>query len=118
MLARRIPAHMLIIIQLFLGMLAIGPWVLLLVYDAFLYIFRMATYDIPYVGGRARNRPRPRAPSLTARPNGKKRSVSLPIPPAIVVDAVEAVEDTIDGLNKKPNNKTDWGHRRNMSLAT
>lgn len=49
---------------LFLGILSIGPWVLLIIYDAILYVFRTATYEIPYIGGRARHRPRPRAPSL------------------------------------------------------
>lgn len=87
---------------------------LLLIYDAFLYVFRMATYEIPYVGGRARNRPRPRAPSLTERPNGKKRSVSLPIPPAILA---ETIEEKVDGLKHRTNVKNE-GHKRNISLAS
>lgn len=66
-----------------LGMLAIGPWALLIVYDMILYVFRTATYEIPYVGGRARNRPRPRAPSLR------------------VPTAVEAAEETVEGLKKR-----------------
>lgn len=60
--------------------MTIGPWLLFIVYDAVLYIFRAATYDIPYIGGRARNRPRPRAPSLTERPSGRTRTFNLSVP--------------------------------------
>jgi hypothetical protein len=60
--------------------LSIGPWLLLIVYDAVLYIFRAATYDIPYIGGRARHRPIPRAPSLSERPSGRARTFSLAVP--------------------------------------
>lgn len=80
-------------------MLAIGPWALLIVYDMILYVFRTATYEIPYVGGRARNRPRPRAPSLSERPSGKPRSFSLTVPG--VPTAVEAAEETVEGLKKR-----------------
>lgn len=45
--------------------------------DFLLYIFRAATYEIPYIGGRARGRPRPVAPTLTERPDGEKRSFGL-----------------------------------------
>jgi len=79
---------------LLLGALVIGPWLLLLVYDAVLYIFRTATYDIPYVGGRARNRPRPRAPSLR------------------VPTAIEAAEETVEGLKKRMERP---GHQRGDS---
>ncbi|TVY76151.1 hypothetical protein LSUE1_G006627 [Lachnellula suecica] len=66
---------------LLLGFLSIGPWVLLIIYDAFLYLFRTSTYEIPYIGGRARSRPRPRAPSLSERPSGKpRRRFSLTLP--------------------------------------
>lgn len=64
-----------------------------------LYLFRTATYEIPYVGGRARRRPRPRAPSLSERPNGNPRSFSLTVPG--VPTAIEAVEETVDGLKKR-----------------
>ncbi len=57
-----------------------GPWALLIVYDLVLYLFRATTYDLPYIGGRARNRPRPRAPSLSERPSGKPRTFSLTVP--------------------------------------
>lgn len=86
--------------QLFLGALAIGPWLLLIVYDAVFYIFRTATYEIPYVGGRARNRPRPRAPSLSERPSGRPRTFSLTVVPGVPT-AVELVEETVEGLKKR-----------------
>lgn len=54
----------------------IGPWLALLVYDLVLYLFRAAAYEIPYVGGRARGKARPRAPSLTERPTGHRRRFS------------------------------------------
>ncbi|KAF1920832.1 hypothetical protein BDU57DRAFT_438849 [Ampelomyces quisqualis] len=62
---------------LFLGIVTIGPWAALLVYDLVLYIFRTATYKVPVVGGRARGKARPRAPSLTERPTGRPRRFSL-----------------------------------------
>ncbi|MCJ1306079.1 hypothetical protein MMC08_008897 [Hypocenomyce scalaris] len=64
-------------IFLLLGLLTIGPWALLIVYDVLLYIFRALTYGIPYVGGRARGRQRPRAPSLAERPSGHRRAFSI-----------------------------------------
>lgn len=82
-----------------LGIMAIGPWFLLIVYDMILYVFRTATYEIPYVGGRARNRPRPRAPSLSERPSGKPRSFSLTVPGVPIV--VEHAEETVEGLKKR-----------------
>lgn len=54
----------------------IGPWLALLVYDLVLYLFRSAAYEIPYIGGRARGKARPRAPSLTERPTGHRRRFS------------------------------------------
>lgn len=58
----------------------IGPWAMLVVYDLILYVFRAVTYEIPVVGGRARGKARPRAPSLTERPNGHRRKFSLARP--------------------------------------
>lgn len=63
--------------QLLLGMITIGPWVGFLVYDMILYVFRAVAYEIPYYGGRARGRRRPRAPSLVERPNGRRRTFSI-----------------------------------------
>ncbi|KAI9748192.1 MAG: hypothetical protein M1815_003452 [Lichina confinis] len=61
-----------------LAMITIGPWLLFLLYDILLYLWRSATYELPYLGGRARGRQRPRAPSLVERPNGHTRGFSLP----------------------------------------
>ena len=63
--------------QVLLGILTIGPWALLIAYDLILYIVRAVTYEIPYVGGRARGRQRPRAPSLAERPSGRPRTFSI-----------------------------------------
>lgn len=54
-----------------------GPWFLMIVYDVLLYIFRALTYEVPYIGGRARGRQRPRAPSLAERPSGHRRTFSI-----------------------------------------
>jgi hypothetical protein len=64
-------------IKLFLGIVTIGPWAVLLVYDFILYVFRTVMYEVPVVGGRARGKARPRAPSLTERPTGRRRRFSL-----------------------------------------
>lgn len=80
-------------------MIAIGPWALLIVYDMILYLFRTATYEIPYIGGRARNRPRPRAPSLSERPGGMPRRFSLTVPG--VPTAVDVAEESVGGLKKR-----------------
>lgn len=50
--------------------MTIGPWLLFLIYDFLLYLWRSATHEIPYIGGRARGRQRPRAPNLAERPSG------------------------------------------------
>ena len=63
--------------QILLGILTIGPWALLIAYDLILYILRASTYELPYVGGRARGRQRPRAPSLAERPSGRPRTFSI-----------------------------------------
>ncbi|KAL8749685.1 MAG: hypothetical protein Q9184_006710 [Pyrenodesmia sp. 2 TL-2023] len=64
-------------IQLLLGMLTIGPWALLIVYDILLWVFRSILYIIPFVGGRARGKKRPRAPSLSERASGRRRTFSI-----------------------------------------
>lgn len=58
-------------------MLTIGPWAVLLVYDVLLYIWRSITHEVPLIGGRARGKARPRAPSLKERPDGHRRRFSL-----------------------------------------
>ncbi|KAK2626092.1 hypothetical protein QTJ16_004354 [Diplocarpon rosae] len=100
----------LIRIFLILGMMVIGPWLLLIVYDMILYFFRTATYEIPYVGGRARNRPRPRAPSLGELPSEKARNISLTA--AAVPTAVESAEETVEGLKMRLERP---GHTRGVS---
>jgi hypothetical protein len=67
--------------QLSLALLVIGPWLAVLVYDLLLYLWRSTLYEIPYVGGRARGRDKPMAPSLTERPGGDPRKLTIPMPP-------------------------------------
>lgn len=88
-----------------LGALTIGPWLLFIVYDVVLYIFRAATYDIPYIGGRARNRPRPRAPSLTERPSGRSRTFNLTVPGGST--AVESEEGKSAELKQRSEGPSD-----------
>ena len=69
--------------QLFLAVVTFGPWIALLVYDIVLYLWRSATFELPQIGGRARGRQRPRAPSLKERPDGHRRRFSVagvPVP--------------------------------------
>jgi len=76
-----------------------GPWIALLIYDALLFLIRIVTYEIPVVGGRARNRPRPRAPSLSERPSGRPRTFSLTLPGT--TSSTEAKADTVDEVKKR-----------------
>ena len=62
---------------LLLAFLTIGPWLLFIVYDFLLYVFRAFLHEVPYFGGRARGERRPRIPSLSERPDGRPRTVSL-----------------------------------------
>ncbi|KAK3111639.1 hypothetical protein LTR53_012900 [Teratosphaeriaceae sp. CCFEE 6253] len=63
---------------LLLAIVTVGPWLLLLAYDLVLYAWRSAMYEFPVYGGRARGLAnRPRAPSLTERPSGHRRHISL-----------------------------------------
>lgn len=57
--------------------MTIGPWTILLIYDLLLYIWRTVTYEVPGIGGRARGKHRPRAPSLSQRPSGNPRRFSI-----------------------------------------
>lgn len=57
--------------------MTIGPWALFLIYDMLLYIVRAVHHEIPYYGGRASGMRRPRAPTLTERPNGRRRTFSI-----------------------------------------
>ena len=60
-------------LQLLLGLLTIGPWAILIIYDFLLYCMRAVAHEVPVVGGRAHGQRRPRAPSLNERPSGKRR---------------------------------------------
>ncbi|RAK72753.1 uncharacterized protein BO72DRAFT_259753 [Aspergillus fijiensis CBS 313.89] len=62
---------------IFLGFVTILPWATLLVFDICLYIWRMVKYEFPLIGGRARGKQRPRAPSLNERPDGQPRALGL-----------------------------------------
>lgn len=57
--------------------MTIGPWAALVIYDIILYIVRAIAYEVPFFGGRARGRGRPRAPSFIERPNGRRRTFSI-----------------------------------------
>ncbi|KAA8646272.1 hypothetical protein EYZ11_000634 [Aspergillus tanneri] len=60
-----------------LGLITIVPWALLIMFDLCLYLWRMLEYEIAVVGGRARGRQRPRAPSLNERRGRQRRVFSL-----------------------------------------
>lgn len=64
-------------LQIGLGLAIIGPWVLIILYDVLLYLWRTFTYEIPVVGGRARGRARPRTLTLTERAMGDPRALGL-----------------------------------------
>lgn len=96
------------------------PWCLLLTYDVVLFAFRIITYDIPVIGGRARNRPRPRAPSLSERPSGRPRRLSLTLlgvhSSTNTTAKVEAA-DTVHGLKQRlvADGENGMGHNRTES---
>jgi len=64
-------------LQLLLGIITIGPWALFLIYDLLLFTVRSLYHEIPYYGGRAQGKRRPRAPTLTERPGGRRRTFSI-----------------------------------------
>ncbi|CAK3825425.1 Hypothetical predicted protein [Lecanosticta acicola] len=57
--------------------LIIGPWILFILFDSLLYIWRLIAYEFPYFGGRARGELPPKAPTLTERPGGDRRRMSI-----------------------------------------
>jgi hypothetical protein len=73
-----------LLLQVWLALLVIGPWAAVLIYDLLLYIWRSTLYEIPVVGGRARGKEHPRAPSLTEHPGGETRTLGIPLTPAAV----------------------------------
>jgi len=92
-----------------MALFTIGPWALFLIYDVVLYFWRAIAYEIPVVGGRARGRERPRAPSLTERPGGETRSLGIvKIPP---LDGGEQIvhmeeEDAVDSSTRMRQSRT------------
>ncbi|KAE8158395.1 hypothetical protein BDV40DRAFT_304226 [Aspergillus tamarii] len=81
--------------QLVLGLITIAPWATLIIFDLTLYVWRMLTYELPVIGGRARGRQRPRAPSLNERPNGQRRAFVL-----ASYEATGAEKEDNDGLKR------------------
>ncbi|KAL8837589.1 MAG: hypothetical protein Q9170_002466 [Blastenia crenularia] len=79
--------------QLLLGILTIGPWALLIFYDFLLWISRSVFYLVPFFGGRARGKKRPRAPSLSERPSGRPRTLSIGATHFTGVENVERARD-------------------------
>ncbi|KAL4868878.1 hypothetical protein BDV12DRAFT_90983 [Aspergillus spectabilis] len=64
---------------IFLGLVMIVPWITLLIFDIALYLWRLVTYYVPVVGGRARGMQRPRAPSLNELPDRLGLSASAEV---------------------------------------
>lgn len=60
-----------------LALLSITPCLALIIFDIILYMYRVILYEIPVVGGRSRGTRRPRAPSLSERPDGRRRAFSF-----------------------------------------
>lgn len=88
--------------QLLLGTITIGPWLLIIIYDIVLYIVRALAYEVPFFGGRARGRQKPRAPSLSERPSGRARTFSIG-GPGVGRSASESEEDK--GMRWRPDAK-------------
>jgi hypothetical protein len=82
-----------------MALFTIGPWALFLIYDVVLYFWRAIAYEVPVVGGRARGRQRPRAPTLTERPGGETRNLGLIKIPSLDRDAGEQIEKEEMGGN-------------------
>ncbi|EAW09740.1 uncharacterized protein ACLA_039550 [Aspergillus clavatus NRRL 1] len=63
--------------QVFLGIVTIFPWAALIIFDVLLYIWRMVAHEVPVIGGRARGRQRPRAPTLNETAEVQRRVFGL-----------------------------------------
>jgi len=105
--------------QLFLAIVTFGPWIALLVYDIVLYMWRTATFELPQIGGRARGRQRPRAPSLKERPDGHRRRFSLAgVPVPTPSDLQEADDATNTSLATPTSTATATsGHKRKITAT-
>lgn len=77
---------------------------LLLVYDVVLFLFRIILWNFPVIGGHARNRPRPRAPSLRNRPGGRPRSISLTLP-GVGAAPSSPTRSSATGIEKQDENR-------------
>lgn len=80
--------------QLFLGLITVGPWILLIGYDLVYYCWRTVTHNMPIFGGRARGRQRPRMAS---------RSFSLSGPADHALDQSLASKHGNQDRNEKTN---------------
>lgn len=108
-----IPLHTKLNPQFVLALIIGGPWLLLLAYDIALYLWRSATFELPHVGGRARGRQRPRAPSLKERPDGHRRHFSLGGVPVPVPPPVPTTPTHVQELD----NASTTGHKRNLTAT-
>jgi hypothetical protein len=64
-------------------------------------------YEMPYIGGRARNRPRPRAPTLTTDADGQPRGIAVVATAAVddtkelAAEGAESIQKLREGLNQR-----------------
>ncbi|KAI4718080.1 hypothetical protein E4T48_05682 [Aureobasidium sp. EXF-10727] len=82
-------------IFLLLGVVTMGPWALLLLYDFVFYVYRSCAYHIPIIGGKAQGKRRPQAPSLTERPSGQKRDAPK-VPISAATTGMQQTEHTAE----------------------
>lgn len=104
--------------QLFLAIVTFGPWIALLVYDIVLYLWRSATFDLPQIGGRARGRQRPRAPSLKERPDGHRRQFSVAGVPVPTPSDTQEADGAITTSVATPTSTASSGHKRKITATT
>lgn len=104
---------------MFLAIVTFGPWIALLVYDVLLYLWRSATFELPQVGGRARGRQRPRAPSLKERPDGHRRRFSLVGVPVSVPSDSQGPDGVTNTLSPTATSTSTaaFGHKRNITAT-
>jgi hypothetical protein len=74
-----------------LAFITIGPWALWIVYDIVLYLWRTITYEIPFVGGRARG-------GFTT----SSSTVSRPDPGPVIVSRSLAAVQMTEKLDHNP----------------
>lgn len=106
--------------QAFLAIVTFGPWIAVLAYDVVLYLWRSATFELPQIGGRARGRQRPRAPSLKARPDGHRRRFSVASVAGVPVPVPSDRLDADGATNTSSATSTSTGtpgHKRNITAT-